>query len=59
MSLTGAEKLIRPNADFKLVREIIDEYPTMERFINQSAKIRAEYEKYKTFEILNDKYGKR
>lgn len=57
MSLVGAEKLIQP--DFKLVREIIEEYPTMERFINESAELRAEYEKFKTFEILNGRYGKR
>lgn len=57
MSLAGAEKLMP--LDFNLVSDILDEYPTMVRFINQTPELRAEYEKYKTFEILNDKYGKR
>ena len=58
MSLAGIEKLGLPEY-FKTTRDMIEEYPTMERFITQSAKLKDEYEKYKTFEILNDKYGKR
>lgn len=42
-----------------ITKELLREQPTMARFINQNPELKAEYEKFKTFEILNDKYGKR
>lgn len=63
MSLVGLKDIIPPGymefVSAKTTFDILEECPTMERFINQNPELRAEYEKFKTFEILNDKYGKR
>ena len=39
--------------------QILEEFPTMFRFFEQHSDIKQQYIKYKTVEILNERYGKR
>ena len=46
-------------SNIDLISEIIEEFPTMKRFLKENPDLQEQYEAYKTYEILNDKYGKR